>query len=78
MKLTKDNKSMVMWILLVLTIGLIGYDAYLCTNREENDTISEVITNSSKRYLLIPFLFGLLMGHFFWSQHLKDISEEIK
>lgn len=75
MRLTKDNKSMVVWILLAITLCLIGYDAYLCANREENDTISEVITNSSKRYLLVPFLFGLLMGHFFWSQHLKEDKE---
>lgn len=67
-----------MWILIALIFAMIGYDAWACADRKHRDTISKIVTNSSRKYLIIPFLCGFLMAHFFWSQHLKDISEEIK
>jgi hypothetical protein len=66
------NKTGVMWFLIASLLVLIGYDAWACADKENRDTISKVVTKSSQKYLLIPFLCGLLMGHFFWSQHLKE------
>jgi len=66
------NKTGVMWGLLSALLLMIGYDAWACQDKEHRDTISKIVTKSSQKYLLIPFLFGLIMGHFFWSQHLKD------
>lgn len=31
-------------------------------------TISEVITRSSQENIIIPFAFGVLMGHWFWGK----------
>lgn len=71
MKLGK-NKTGIMWLMMTVVLAVIGYDAWACEDRENRDTISHMVTESSKKYLIIPFIFGLLVGHFFWSQHLKD------
>lgn len=34
----------------------------------EKATISYTILTDSRKLLLIPLLFGILTGHFFWSQ----------
>jgi len=73
-----QNKTPVMWILIALVFAMIGYDAWACADKENRDTISKIVTNSSRKYLIIPFLCGFLMAHFFWSQHLKDPFEEHK
>lgn len=71
MKLGK-NKTGIMWFMMLVVLVVIGYDAWACADRENRDTISSMVTESSKKYLIIPFIFGLLVGHFFWSQHLKN------
>lgn len=68
MKLGK-NKTGMMWLFMIGVAILIGYDAWACQDRENRDTISKIITRSSEKYTLIPFLAGLLSGHFWWSQH---------
>jgi len=68
MKLGK-NKTPIMWGLIAILLIIIGYDAWACVDRKHRDTISKIVTKSSEKYLIIPFLLGLLMGHFFWSQH---------
>lgn len=68
MKLTK-NKTPVMWISMLIVLLVIAYDAYAVAHKDKYDTVSKIITKSSEKYLLIPFIFGLLVGHFFWSQH---------
>jgi hypothetical protein len=49
----------------VTILGLIAYDifAYL---RADNATISVIITDWSFYTPWVPFMFGFLMGHFFW------------
>lgn len=55
------------WIFYLLVLSMLVYEAYALTNRVSGDTISEIIWDLSKRPL-VPFAFGLLMGHFFWQQ----------
>jgi len=67
------NKSSVMWSIMGLLLGMIAYDSWACMDTENRDTISKMVTRASEKYLIIPLIFGLMMGHFFWSQHdLKD------
>lgn len=54
------------WILVVTTILLGAWDLY--ARRKPGGTISEVLLNSARSSPLIPFLFGVLMGHMFWFQ----------
>lgn len=67
-----QNKTPIMWGMIALLLLIVGYDAWACQDKDNRDTVSKMITKSSQKYLLIPFLFGLLMGHFFWSQHSID------
>lgn len=67
MKKRKPN-IMIMWIGMVILLAVIAYDAYACTHRDKMETLSEMITRASFRYLMIPVIAGILIGHFFWSQ----------
>jgi hypothetical protein len=68
----EKNRTGVMWIVIAALLLLVGYDAWACRDRKHRETISGMVTHSSEKYLLIPLIFGLLMGHFFWSQHFHD------
>jgi len=52
-------------LLLVVSIGLIGYDFVPFLSPERGDTISEVICYYGLRSISLPMVFGVLMGHFF-------------
>jgi hypothetical protein len=67
-----QNKTPIMWGVISILLLIVGYDAWACQDKEKRDTISKIVTKSSEKYLFIPFMFGLLMGHFFWSQHHLD------
>jgi hypothetical protein len=55
-----------MTILLWIGIGLvIVYEIWAMVNSKPDDTISQMVWRACKRPV-VPFLFGLLMGHFFW------------
>lgn len=55
-------------VLVVLIVVLLGWEAYAVMNGQSGDTISEVVWTESARHLLLPFLAGLLCGHFFWQR----------
>jgi hypothetical protein len=67
-----QNKTPLMWGLMALLLIIIGYDAWACAHKDKHDTISKIVTKSSEKYLIIPFLCGMLIAHFFWSQHLTN------
>jgi len=66
------NKTVVMWILMAVLLLIIAYDAWACADKKHRDTISKIVTVSSQKYLVIPFLCGFIAAHFFWSQHLTS------
>lgn len=45
---------------------LVGWDIYVAISPPENDTISEIIQEYAFKHPIIPFIFGVLIGHFFW------------
>ena len=53
------------WIFVVIVFGMLVYEGITLFNKVDGDTISEIIWALSKRPL-VPFAFGMLMGHFFW------------
>ena len=53
------------WVFLALCVGLLVYEGVAVYTKRDGDTISEIVWYLSARPL-VPFLFGLLMGHFFW------------
>jgi hypothetical protein len=68
-----QNKSNVLWSFTAFLLMLIAYDAWACQDRKNRRTISQMMTRASEKYLIIPVIWGVLTGHFFFSQHhLKD------
>ena len=53
-------------IMLLVAIGLSAFDVYLAFNHVKGDTISAIIYETSLQTFLLPYTFGILMGHFFW------------
>ena len=53
-------------VILVTTFLVIGYDIYAAADREQK-TISRVMLEAARRYPIVPFAWGVLMGHWFWS-----------
>jgi hypothetical protein len=64
----RKPKSIIMWIAIAFLLFIIIYDAYACQHRDKMETVSEMITRASMRYLILPVIAGILIGHFFWSQ----------
>jgi len=53
--------------LFIICLFLVAYEGVALINRPAGDTISEVVWYLSRRPI-VPFLFGLLCGHFFWQR----------
>lgn len=58
--------SIVPWVLVAISIGLGIWDIFLAADRIKGNTISEVIRSASRRSLMIPFIAGIIIGHWFW------------
>ena len=56
----------VFWIVIS---SLFIYEAIAIWSNNPGDTISEIIWRISAGRPIIPFLFGLLMGHFFFTRN---------
>lgn len=52
--------------MLVVTIGIVGWDIYLALNKVKGDTISETTWRLVGRRAIIPFGAGVVCGHLFW------------
>ncbi len=59
--------TLTLYILLSITILLVGYDIYAYI-RHNGSTISETIYAAAKRYPIFPFALGVLLGHLLWTQ----------
>lgn len=55
------------WVLLGLLI-----EGYAVWTRTQGDTLSETIWDLTRRYPLVAFTLGFLMGHFFWQRALPN------
>lgn len=54
-------------IIILLTVLLLGgYDIWVYVKAGTPATISWIIWDSAKGNPMIPLMFGILMGHFFW------------
>lgn len=53
------------WSLLICLAGLAIWDIIPATNDQPGDTISEVVRDWSQTIYLLPYITGIVMGHFF-------------
>lgn len=56
------------WVLFGVGVALIAYDLVAVGLWGNSATESQVILHAAHAYPVIPFAFGVLMGHFFASQ----------
>ncbi len=63
-KLSVRRLTIVVMICAVVVLGL--YDIYAAAYGGGEGTISVVIWDYAQDYPMIPFVMGVLMGHFFW------------
>lgn len=54
------------WILVGVATAVIFVDVLIYLAPPRKDTISEVILEIAYRHPLLPFLCGVLCGHWFW------------
>lgn len=59
-------------IFLVACVFMGGYELYALSTPAEGDTISEIMWRYARSYPILPFAFGVLMGHFFWQRRLDE------
>ena len=62
------NRTTLAWLATIA--GLLVYEVYTLMNGIPGDTLSEAVWMASGRPL-IPFLSGLVCGHFFWQRQGK-------
>ena len=60
------SKKTVTTIMIVLTLAIIGFDVLVGTDIIPDNTISEIMAESSQTIPLIPIAWGVLMSHFFF------------
>lgn len=69
------TRNLTIWILIGVSIILIGYDIYVAVNDVKEDTISEVLLYYGRQFMIIPFGLGVIMGHLFWPQRVKKEND---
>jgi len=60
------NRTRLAWIIVI--VALLVYEAYTLINGVPGDTLSEAVWGVSHDYPLLPFLAGIVAGHFFWQR----------
>ena len=58
--------SWLAWASLAYGAALVIYEILALRNQAPDDAISDLIWKAATRHPIIPFLGGLLAGHFFW------------
>jgi len=57
------NMSLLLWVGVAC---LAAYEVWALANKPDGDTISEIVWAAAAKRPVVPFLGGLLAGHFFW------------
>lgn len=58
--------SMTEGFLIAVVVVVLAYDLFALQRWGIEATVSRVITDWSRRHPVIPFLLGLVAGHWFW------------
>jgi hypothetical protein len=65
-------------VLVITAVLLAVYDVYIIVKKGKYESISAHIIRGSKQYPLVVLLFGILLGHLFWSMNTADIYKDIE
>ena len=64
--------------LIIIASSLIIFDAFIIWKKGKQESISAHVIRGSHKYPLIVLLFGILLGHLFWSMKTEDIYYNVK
>lgn len=70
------NTTVIFIFIVIAAIAI--FDVWVIWKKGKHESISAHIIRSSKQYPLIVLLFGIVLGHLFWSMRTDDIYPEIK
>jgi hypothetical protein len=59
-------------ILIITAIFLALYDVWIIVKEGKGESISAHVIRGSRKYPLLVLLFGILLGHLFWSMSSFD------
>lgn len=65
-------------ILIISALFLIVFDVYIIAKKGKHESISAYIIRGSKKYPLMVLLFGVVLGHLFWSMKTEDIYKDVE
>jgi hypothetical protein len=60
-------------VIIGTVFGLVAYDIYIISAMGKQESISAYMIRLSHEHPSIPFLAGVLCGHFFWRMKRSDI-----
>ena len=61
-----SNRRVTIFLLLAAIVPLLLWEGWTLVNNEAGDTISAVLRDAAFTWPIIPFVVGLLIGHFWW------------
>jgi len=64
-------------VLICAGLLLILYDVYIIYKEGKHESISAYIIRGGKKYPLMVLLFGMLLGHLFWSMNTADVYKDL-
>ena len=64
--------------LIIVCASLALFDVYIIVQRGKHESISAHIIRGSHKYPLMVLLFGIVLGHLFWSMKTEDIYTNVK
>lgn len=66
--MTFKTEKATAWVIGIAALVLLAWEVYVYGGPRTGDTISEVILTWAIHHPVVPFLAGVLSGHFFWYQ----------
>ena len=61
-------KRITIFFMVTATVIILGYDAFIVWQTNTDASISWTFWTYAKKYPVIPFAWGVLSGHLFWTQ----------
>lgn len=70
--------NLTVMFLIIIALSLALFDVWIIYKKGKHESISAHIIRGSKAYPLIVLLFGIVLGHLFWSMKTEDIYNNVK
>lgn len=71
-KKQQNDHRIFVGITVLVAVALVAYDWWATRDSSKRTTASKAITITAQNHLIIPFLWGFITGHLFWSQKSLD------